>query len=94
MSNCIGCVCNACVYNADLDPQYFTPGEVDGVCFNCDDCMTTNGHSRWDEERGCWSGRWKGECDHFRKPAKKVEMEARIARAKLKVIGGNSRDKI
>ena len=47
MSNCIGCVCNACVYNADLDPQYFTPGEIDNVCFNCDDCMTTNGHSRW-----------------------------------------------
>ena len=56
MSSCIGCVCNVCVYNADLDPQYFTPGEIDNVCFNCDDCMTTNGHSQWDEKRCCWTG--------------------------------------
>lgn len=81
MSSCIGCVCNACAYNVNLDLQYFTPGEIEDCCFNCDDCIDGKG-----------KGRWMPECDHFLKPAKRVEMEARIARSKFKIIGGNKRE--
>ena len=75
--SCIGCKCNSCAFNSNLGSQYFTPGEVDECCYNCDDCCAGNG-----------KGRRKPECDHFRKPVKKVEMEARIARSKLRLMQG------
>lgn len=75
--SCIGCKCGSCAFNVNLDPQYFTPGEVDEACFNCDDCCAGNS-----------KGRWKCECEHFHKPVKKIEMEARIARSKLSLITG------
>jgi len=72
---CIGCRCNICALNVNLDLQYFTPGEVDSVCFNCDDCCVGNG-----------DGRCMPECSSFRKPEKKQEMESLIARSKLRLL--------
>lgn len=73
--SCIGCKCNFCAFNVNLDPQYFTPGEVDGCCFHCDDCCAHK-------------VRYKSECDHFRKATKKVEAEAQTARSKIRLIRG------
>lgn len=90
MASCMGCICKFCAYNVNLDLRYFTRGEVTEACFNCDDCMDTDGHSRWDPDRGCYSGRWKDECDHFREPTKLIDMKADAARRSLRVIGGSS----
>lgn len=58
-----------------MGSQYFTPGEVDAVCFNCDDCSAGNG-----------DGHWITECSAFLKPKKKEEMESLIARSKLRLL--------
>lgn len=78
MSNCIGCKCNACVFNALISPGIFTPGEIEEYCYNCEDHCDHKG-----------SGRYMPECDHFRLPKKLVEQKALTARSKLKVTGGN-----
>ena len=75
MNNCIGCKCNVCAYNVNIGTQYFTPGEVDERCFNCDDCMSTK-----------YGGLWMGECTQYRKPVKKADMETRIGRSRLKLL--------
>ena len=90
MSSCFGCICNSCARNVNLGTQYFTPGEVDECCFNCDDCGATNGRTRWDPENNCYSGRWMPECARYREAQKHIEMRARIARTKFKVIAGGN----
>ena len=86
MASCIGCRCQICAYNINLDLRYFTRGEVSEVCFNCDDCMDTDGTGRWDAEKGCYSGRWKGECPDYLDPIKHVEAKAETARRSLHVV--------
>ena len=47
--SCYGCVCNHCLYNAELEPWYFTPGEVQDVeeiCYVCDECKHYDGAFR------------------------------------------------
>lgn len=90
MASCIGCRCQICARNCNLDPHYFTPGEVDECCFNCDDCILTNGTSRWDAEKGCYSGRWKGECPDYLDPIKHIEAKAEAARRSLHVVRNGS----
>lgn len=82
MAACFGCRCNTCARNVNITPGLFTPGEVDECCFNCDDCMATNGTARWDPDKGQYSGRWKGECQEYLEPKKYAEQKARAEREK------------
>ena len=64
--SCYGCVCNHCLYNAELEPWYFTPGEVQDVeeiCYVCDECKHYDGDFRK-------RSRWKPACSKHRLPRK------------------------
>lgn len=82
--SCFGCKCNHCARNCNLEPWYVTIGEVDEVCFNCDDCVQYgSAHAKKDL--------WKGECKHYLKPAKLEEQEIRNRRAAMRVIEGGKK---
>lgn len=66
--DCFGCICQHCARNVD-EVQYFTPGEVDEPCYNCDDHPSGK-------------GQWKGICQYYVEPVKYREMKARIEEEK------------
>lgn len=44
--SCYGCACDHCLYNAELEAWYMTPGEVqnaEDICFCCDECKHYDG---------------------------------------------------
>ena len=44
--SCYGCACDHCLYNAELEAWYITPGEVqnaEDICFCCDECKHYDG---------------------------------------------------
>lgn len=88
MAACFGCKCNTCARNVNITPGLFTPGEIDECCFNCDDCIVSDGHGRWDSEKTCYSGYWKGDCLNYAEPRKYAEQRAQSARRSFHVIGG------
>ena len=52
--SCYGCACDHCLYNAELEAWYITPGEVqnaEDICFCCDECKHYDGdfskRSQW-----------------------------------------------
>lgn len=52
--SCYGCACDHCLYNAELEAWYMTPGEVqnaEDICFCCDECKHYDGdfskRSQW-----------------------------------------------
>lgn len=83
--SCFGCLCNFCARNVN-NLQYFTPGEVDACCFNCDDCIDSGGRGRGSYP---YTGRWKGECPDFLEAQKHVEMRAKREDARAKAARGN-----
>ncbi len=66
------CICKNCA--RDVNCMYFTPGEVDSICYNCDDCVS-----------GTNSG-WKDSCDNYKEPIKLAEHRAEMRRRKLEII--------
>jgi len=76
--SCFGCLCKFCVYNVDILPRYFTPGEADGFCYNCDECGA--GHKM--------QGHCMTVCQHFKQAEKKIDKEAQLARSKIQLING------
>lgn len=78
--SCEGCRCYFCARNVDLGTEYFTPGEVDEVCFNCDDCYYFSDNNM-DFNR-------KTTCAKYVEPAKLVESRAKHRRKLFKVING------
>ena len=76
--SCFECVCKFCAHNVDILPQYFTPGEATGICYNCDECGA--GHRM--------QGHWMAECQHFKKAMKRIDKEAQLARSKICPVKG------
>ena len=89
--SCYGCVCNHCLYNAELEPWYFTPGEVQDVeeiCYVCDECKHYDGDPRK-------RIRWRPVCNRYKMPRKynlqiqnAAEREAQRRRAALQIVKG------
>lgn len=73
--NCHGCACDRCVYNAELESWYFTPGEVqdvDDICYCCDECKHYDGDY-------AKKSLWRPECEKRKLPCKYIEMQRRTA---------------
>lgn len=70
--SCYGCICDHCVYSAELGIWDFTPGEVqdvDEVCFTCDECKHWGGdHNK--------RSQWRKECPKHKYPQKYIEAKA------------------
>lgn len=94
--NCHGCQCDHCVYSAELESWYFTPGEVqqvEEICYCCDECRYYDGDLSKRSQR-------RTECDKHKFPVKyeiqrmaAAEREARRRRASFRVIRGDDFDK-
>jgi len=87
--SCHQCKCNLCARSVELSPQYFTPGEVDAVCWSCDEC------SGYDPKK---RSQYRRECPSYLKPEKLGKLRevaanhyAQAARAKFTVIVGGKR---
>lgn len=78
--SCYRCICEHCLYNAELESWYFTPGEiqdVDDICYVCDECKHYDGdHSK--------RSRWRPECSKHRLPDKYKEQQRKAAERKAK----------
>ena len=79
--SCYGCACNHCLYNAELEAWYMTPGEVqnaEDICFCCDECKHYDGDFSKRSQ-------WRPDCPRLKFPEKYLEMqrivEQRRARA-------------
>lgn len=70
--SCAGCACNFCANSVELFVDYMTPGESDFPCYTCDEC-------KWCD--GDWKKRsqWRGECAHFKEPAKRIQLRQAAA---------------
>lgn len=80
--SCYGCVCRFCARSVELEPGYFTPGELpEGVeaCFACDECYYYGG----DRSKGY---QWRPECSGMIEARKYLEAKARAQRAKLRIV--------
>lgn len=74
--NCQGCACDHCLYNAELESWYFTPGEiqdVEDVCYCCDECR------HYDGDRNKRSQR-REECGKRKLPRRYIEEHQRRAK--------------
>lgn len=92
--SCYGCACNHCLYNAEAESWYFTPGEiqdVEDICYCCDECKHYDGDFSKRSQ-------WRQECRKKRLPEKYIQMqreaEERAARKRQKdfhvIVGGKS----
>lgn len=79
--SCYGCACDHCLYNAELEAWYMTPGEVqnaEDICFCCDECKHYDGDFSKRSQ-------WRPDCPRHKFPEKYLEMqrivEQRRARA-------------
>ena len=79
--SCYGCACDHCLYNAELEAWYITPGEVQNAednCFCCDECKHYDGDFSKRSQ-------WRPDCPRHKFPEKYLEMqrivEQRRARA-------------
>ena len=72
--SCYGCACDHCLYNAELEAWYMTPGEVqnaEDICFCCDECKHYDGDFSKRSQ-------WRPDCPRHKFPEKYLEMQ-RIA---------------
>lgn len=76
--SCYRCICDHCLYNAELGSWYFTPGEVQDVaeiCYVCDECKHYDGdYSK--------RSQWRPECSKHRLPCKYEEQMRKAAECK------------
>lgn len=90
--SCFGCKCNFCARNVELEPKYFTPGEVKAVedlCYDCDDCYLYGGdHSK--------RAKWRPDCPGYMEAQKYTDAarkyadkRAAVARSKFVVLKGS-----
>lgn len=70
--SCYGCKCNFCANSVELGPPYWTPGECDFSCFTCDECKWYDGDMKKRSQ-------WRGECPHFKEPAKRIQIHREAA---------------
>lgn len=78
--SCYGCACDRCVYNAELESWYFTPGEVQNVediCYCCDECKHYDGDYTKKSQ-------WRPECEKRKLPGKYIEVQARAEECRRK----------
>lgn len=77
--SCEGCKCNFCAHSCELPARFITIGEVDEVCFTCDDCK------HWG---GDYSKRsmWRQDCPNYLEPQKFADHCAHMQRAKLRIV--------
>lgn len=72
--SCYGCACDHCLYNAELEAWYMTPGEVqdvEDICYCCDECKHYDGDLKKRSQ-------WRQDCQKRKLPEKYLEMQ-RIA---------------
>lgn len=73
--SCYGCICDHCVYSAELDVWDFTPGEVqdaEDICFTCDECKYWGGdYSK--------RSQWRKDCQKHKYPQKYIERQKAVA---------------
>ena len=84
--SCGTCKCNFCAYNCNLPAQFVTIGEVNEVCFTCDDCKHWGGDC---SKRSMW----RPDCPNYLEPqkltehrAQQAERCAQVRRAKLHIV--------
>lgn len=82
--SCYQCKCNFCARSSELYAEYVTPGEVDEVCFACDECCEYDGDQRKKRQ-------WCKECQDFVEPKKLIEARAAAKRKQFRVIQGGMR---
>lgn len=92
--SCYGCRCNHCLYNCELEPWYFAPGEVENIediCYCCDECKHYTGN--WED-----GSKWRAECEKYREPIKRQqkmaaleERRAQIARENIRILNGGEK---
>lgn len=71
--SCYGCACGHCLYNAELEAWYFTPGElqnVEDICYCCDECRRYDGDYTKKSQ-------WRPECEKRKLPRKYIEVQER-----------------
>lgn len=71
--SCYGCACDHCLYNAELEAWYMTPGEVqnaEDICFCCDECKHYDGDYTKKSQ-------WRPECEKRKLPRKYIEVQER-----------------
>ena len=71
--SCYGCACDHCLYNAELEAWYFTPGElqnVEDICYCCDECKHYDGDYTKKSQ-------WRPECEKRKLPRKYIEVQER-----------------
>lgn len=69
-THCYGCLCDTCAHSVELLSWYFTIGETDEPCFNCDECRHYGGDSRMKD-------RWTNDCPRHIEAKKAVEARKR-----------------
>lgn len=75
------CHCEICARNAILPNEYYTPGEVDDVCFICEECKLYDGDC-------LKSSQQRHGCAYYLEPQKLEDVEARDKRRCFRVIKG------
>lgn len=74
--SCYGCICDHCVYSAELGVWDFTPGEVqdaEDVCFTCDECKNYDGDYTKRSQ-------WRENCPKHKYPKKYIERKEEVDR--------------
>lgn len=77
--SCYKCLCNFCAKNCELYSEYVTIGEVDEICFNCDDCQIYDGDYRKPYLK-------RRECEKFVEAQKYTEARAAAMRRKIRLL--------
>ena len=93
-THCYGCLCDTCAHSVELLSWYFTIGETDEPCFNCDECSHYDGDI-------CKKDKWTNDCTRCieakkakesreREAAHREEKRLRNLRSTFKVIRGGA----
>lgn len=100
--SCYGCACDHCLYNAELEAWYMTPGEIqdiEDICYCCDECKHYDGDFSKRSQ-------WRQDCPKRKLPEKYIEVQRRAeecrrkreeqralyARSHFRVIAGGAED--
>ena len=84
---CFGCKCNLCARSCEIYSKYITIGEIDEVCFSCDDCK------HWNNDYSKKS-MWRLECPDFVEPEKLKQKRINKRRSEFQVISSFPKENI
>ena len=79
------CICDICARNAMLDREYYTLGEVDDICWICEECTLYDGDClKFNQQRHS--------CEYYLEPQKLEEVKAQDRRRCFRILkGGKSK---